>query len=335
MLTHRIFQTVETHTVGQSTRIVTGGIPYIPGNSMYEKMLYMKENFDWIRTLLTCEPRGSKHCAAALLTSPCTPETDIGVLYFEPLGWLPMCGHDTIGVGTMLVETGMVNAAEPFTYIKLDTAAGVVPLKIKVENGKARAVSFTNVPAFVCAEDVIVPTKEYGEIVVNISYGGNFYAIVSASDVNLDILPENYNALIKAADKIKPYIREKIKVEHPQNSSINTITHIQFTGPPRSSGAYSQNAVVCTPGGIDRSPCGTGTSARCALLYKKGEIALNEPFIHESIIGSTFSCMAVEETTVGNYSAIIPEVTGSANIMGMTTQFLDPDDPFPEGFLLG
>lgn len=331
----RIFLTIDTHTVGQGTRHVVGGIPVIPGNTMSEKMLYMKTKQDWIRTLISGEPRGSKISACTILTAPCTPGTDIGVLYFEPLGWLPMCGHDTIGVGTLLVETGMVEVHEPVTHINLDTPAGVIKLKVMVEDGKAKSVSFRNAPAFVIAHKKTVRTKEYGDIIVDVAYGGNFYAIIPASYTGLDICPENYDRLIAAADTIKPYVNEQISVRHPEKPFIDKVTHIEFVGPPKTPGGYSQNCVVCTPGGIDRSPCGTGTSARCALLYRDGEIGLNQSFIHESIIGSVFSCQAVEETTVGGIPAIVPEVTGAGYLMGMSTYMLDPDDPFQQGFILG
>lgn len=331
----RTLQTVDTHTVGAPTRHVVGGIPAVPGGTMMEKMLYMKEHHDWIRRFVTFEPRGSRVAAATLLTTPCTPGTDVGVLYFEPNGWLPMCGHDTIGMGTLLVETGMIKVEEPYTYAKLDTPAGVVSLKIHVVNGKAVEVSFTNAPAFVALEDGIVRTKEYGDIRFSVSYGGNFYAIIPVSAVDLDICPENYHALIAAGDIIKPYINEQFTVVHPENENIRGVSHIEFTGPAKSPDAHSQNAVVCTPGGIDRSPCGTGTCARSALLFQKGEIKLGEPFIHESIIGSRYSCQVVDTATVGSLPAVIPEVTGKSYIMGMSTLMLDPDDPFAEGFLLG
>lgn len=331
----KVFQTIDTHTEGQMTRHVVGGMPYVPGSTMEEKMLYMQEHEDWFRTFMTCEPRGAKHWAATLITAPCTPGTDVGVLYYEPLGWLPMCGHDTIGVGAVLVETGMVRVEEPYTYARLDTPAGVVRLKIRVEDGKAKEVSFTNAPAFVLIEDAEIETREYGKVIVNVCYGGNFYAIISAASVGLDICPENYYRLIEAGNILKAYINEQLKVVHPEKPFIHGVSHVQFTGPPKNPKAYSQNAVICTPGGIDRSPCGTGTSARCALLYKKGEIGLNTPFYHESIVGAMFKCQAVEEADIGGIKGIVPEVTGRAYIMSMSTVLLDPEDPFSKGFLLG
>lgn len=335
MISRKVYQTIDTHTEGQMTRHVVGGMPYIPGNTMSEKMLYMQGHEDWFRTFMTCEPRGAKHWAATLLTAPCTPGTDVGVLYYEPLGWLPMCGHDTIGVGTVLVETGMVKVTEPYTYANLDTPAGVIRLEIHVEDGKAKETSFVNAPAFVLLEDAVIDTAEYGQVTLSVCFGGNFYAIVPAKSVHLDICPENYYALIHAGDILKKYINEQLDVVHPEKDFIKGVSHVQFTGPPKNPKAYSQNAVICSPGGIDRSPCGTGTSARCALLYRKGEIGLGEPFYHESIVGAMFRCEAMEETKVGTLSGIIPKVTGRAYIMSMSTVLLDPEDPFTNGFLLG
>lgn len=335
MISKKVFQTIDTHTEGQMTRHVVGGMPYIPGKTMTEKMLYMKEKQDWFRTFMTCEPRGAKHWAATLLTAPCTPGTDVGVLYYEPLGWLPMCGHDTIGVGTVLIETGMIPPEEPYTYAKLDTPAGVIELKIRVENGHAKEVSFINAPAFVLYEDAKIQTKEHGTLHVSICYGGNFYGILPAASVHLEICPENYYELIRAGDLVKKYINEQLEIYHPELEFLTYCDHIEFTGPPKNPKAYSQNAVICTPGGIDRSPCGTGTSARCALLFQQKKIQLNEAFGHESIVGAMFQAKAVRETMVGNFPAIIPEVTGRAYIMSMSTVLLDPEDPFVKGFLLG
>lgn len=284
---------------------------------------------------MTCEPRGAKHWAATILTEPCTPGTDIGVLYYEPLGWLPMCGHDTIGVGTVLVEAGMVQVTEPYTYAKLDTPAGVISLKIRVDKGRAKEVSFVNAPAFVLMEDAAVQTEEYGMVRMDICYGGNFYAIIPSESVGLDICPERYYELIRAADIIKSYINQQLNIRHPEKDFIKGVSHVQFTGPPKNPKAYSQNAVICSPGGIDRSPCGTGTSARCALLYKKGCIELGQTFYHESIMGALFGCRAVGETAIGDITAIYPEVTGRAYVMSMSTVILDEEDPFPKGFLLG
>lgn len=329
-----MFQTIDTHTVGQPTRTLVSGLPPIPGKTMEEKLLYMKDKCDWVRTLLMCEPRGSNIMSGAILTEPCTPGTDIGVLYMEVGGWMPMCGHDTIGVGTALVESGLVEVTEPYTYVKLDTAAGVVSLKIKVKDNVAESVTFVNAPAFMLLEGAKVETPEYGTVSIDMCYGGNFYAIVPATAVGLDLKPENYSKLIAAGIKMRKYINEQLQIQHPEKPFINQCTHIEFIGEPDNPKADYKNAVIFPPGDIDRSPCGTGTSARCAQLVRQGKLKMEQMFVNESFIGSLFSCRAVGETTIGGIPAIIPEVTGSAYLMGKSTFFLDPTDPFPEGFQL-
>lgn len=335
MRVKRILQTIDTHTVGEATRTVVSGLSPIPGNTMDDKLLYMKEHGDWVRTLLMCEPRGSNVMSGAILTEPCTPGTDVGVLYMEVGGWMPMCGHNTIGVGTMLVETGRIPVTEPYTHVKLDTAAGVITLRIEVENCVAKSVSFTNAPAFVMLENGLVVTKEFGTVFVDICYGGNFYGIIDAESVDLKLDSGHYREIIEVGNLLKAYINEQFPVCHPEKSYINKTTHIEFVSPSPTPGVFNRNAVVFPPGEIDRSPCGTGTSARCAQLYRKGLIAVNETFIHESIIGSLFQCKAIEETSVSGIQAVVPQVTGSAYLMGMCTFFVDPDDPFPNGFQLG
>ncbi len=250
-------------------------------------------------------------------------------------GWMPLCGHDTIGVGTALVETGLVEVTEPYTYVKLDTAAGVVSLKIEVKDAVAKSVTFRNAPAFMLVENGKINTKEYGEIPVDICYGGNFYAIIPAEYIGgLSLDPSNYRELIRIGNLLKDYINEQLPVVHPEKPYLNKTTHIEFIAPSDTPGVYNRDAVVFPPGELDRSPCGTGTSARCAQLVRQGKIGLNESFTHESFIGSLFKCQAVEETEVAGIPAIIPEVTGTAYLMGMSTFFVDPDDPFPNGFQL-
>jgi len=329
------FHTIDTHTEGEPTRTVVGGIPVVPGNTMKEKMVYMMEQQDWIRKVLTYEPRGNDVMSGTILTPPCDPAADIGVLYFEVGGWMPMCGHDTIGVSTALVEAGLVEVTEPYTYITLDTAAGLVRVKVEVKDNVAKRVTFTNAPAFVMARDVEVETAEYGKVHMDIAYGGNVYAILPAASVGLEIAPENSKVIIDAGNLLKRYINEQVKICHPEMPFINKVTHVEFSGPPKSAAATVQNAVVIPPGAIDRSPCGTGTSAKMALLAAKGQLKEGESFVHESIIGSLFYCRIVGESEVGGIPAIIPEVTGSAYVTGIHTFFIDPEDPFPEGFQLG
>ncbi len=329
-----MFSTVDTHTAGEPTRTIIGGMPYIPGKTISEKMLYLKENADWIRQILMYEPRGNEVMSGVVLTQPCTPGADIGVIYIEVGGYLPMCGHDTIGVATMLVETGIIEPVEPYTYITLDTPAGIVKVKVKVENNVAKEVTFKNVPVFVFAQDVEVDIPEIGKIKIDISYGGNYYAIVKAKDVGITVKPENAKKIVELGNMIKDEINSQVDVYHPDKPYINEVTHVEFSDEPTQPEATVKNAVVIPPGAIDRSPCGTGTSAKMASLHAKGKLAIGEKFVHESIISTMFKCKILETTNVGDFDAIVPEVTGSAYVTGINTFVIDPEDPIKKGFQL-
>ncbi|MBU3875707.1 proline racemase family protein [Faecalicatena sp. AGMB00832] len=330
----KTFHTIDTHTSGEPTRNVLGGIPYIKGNTMLEKLQYMMTEGDWVRQLLTYEPRGNDVMSGTIITAPCSPEADIGVLYFEVGGWMPMCGHDTIGVGTALVESGMIEVTEPFTYVTLDTAAGLVKLKIEVVEGEARSVSFLNAPAFVMAENVTVNTDEYGPVTLDIAYGGNIYAILPAASVGLTLNPKNSAKIIQTGNLLKDEINTQIQVMHPEIPFANHVTHVEFYENSQTQKNLIRNAVVIPPGAIDRSPCGTGTSAKLSVLAKKGLIQKGESFIHESIIGGRFECTYVDDALVGSLPAVIPEVKGRAFITGIHTFMLDPEDIFPAGYQL-
>lgn len=329
-----MIRTIETHTLGQPTRNVMSGFPIIPGKTMAEKFVYMKENAEWFRKLLCYEPRGSDIMSATIITEPCTPGTDLGVLYFESSGWMPMCGHDTIGLSVALIESGQVNVTEPYTTINLDTAAGIVEVKAKVNSGVVEEVSFLNAPAMVLKENISVITKKFGELNLDIAWGGNVYAILSAEDVGITIEPKNCDEMINIARSIAIDINDQVEIKHPELPFVDSVTHIEFSGPPKSDHADIQNCVVALPKVIDRSPCGTGTSAKAAVLFAQDKIKVGESFIHESVIGSTFKCEVVEETVIGGIPAIRPKITGNACIIGFATWILDPKDPFPEGFVL-
>lgn len=334
MKARKLFKTIETHTLGQPTRNVVSGFINIPGKTMAEKYTYMEKHEDWFRKLLSYEPRGSDIMSGTLVTEPCTPGTDIGVLYFESSGWMPMCGHDTMGVSVALIETGMVEVTEPITVIKLDTAAGVVTVEAKVEDGVVNEVSFLNAPALVLNRNVEVNTRDFGKLTLDIAWGGNVYAILPVEKVGLTIEPQNCDKLIKIAQSIAKDINEQVEIKHPELSFVNRVTHVEFSGPPKNKEADIQNCVVALPKVVDRSPCGTGTSAKAALLFDEDKLKVGESFVHESVIGSLFKCEIVEETTVGGITAIRPKITGNACIIGFATWILDPKDPFPEGFVL-
>lgn len=334
MKARKMFHTVETHTLGQPTRNVISGFRHIPGKTMAEKFTYMKENEDWFRKVLCFEPRGSEIMSGTLITEPCTPGTDVGVLYFEASGWLPMCGHDTMGVSVALIESGLVEVKEPLTTIKLDTAAGVVTVEAKVEDGVVKEVSFINAPALVLKRNVTVNTEKFGPLTLDISWGGNVYAILPAEAAGLSISPENCGSLILAAQSIAEDINNQVEIRHPELPFVDRVTHVEFSGPAKSPEAHIQNCVVALPKVVDRSPCGTGTSAKAALLFDEGKLKTGGSFVHESVIGSLFKCEIVGETTVGGIPAIIPKVTGNACVIGFAQWILDPKDPFPEGFVL-
>ena len=330
----RVFTSIDTHTSGQPTRTITGGIPFIPGKTIVEKMLYLKKNMDWIRTALMFEPRGHAIMSGAILTEPTAPDADIGVIFIETTGYLPMCGHDTIGLCTALVETGMVQVKEPMTTIVMDTPAGLTRVGVEVKNGKAKGVTFKNIPSFVMATDVDVKVAGIGTITMDVAYGGNVYAILAAEAVDLDIRPENAGKVVELGRKIKQAVNDQVPIQHPEKAFINECTHVEFYGPPKNPAAHVQNTVFFAESGIDRSPCGTGTSAKLAVLHKKGQLKLNQEFVHESIIGGIFRARIVETTMVGSLPAVVPEVSGTAKIMGMNQLFIDPDDSLKHGFLL-
>jgi len=331
----RLISTIDTHTEGEPTRTIIGGIPNISGDTIAAKMLYLKENEDSLRTMLMYEPRGNEVMSGAILTQPCDPQADMGVIYIEVGGYLPMCGHDTIGCCTAMVEAGLVPVHEPVTKITLDTPAGLVVASVAVEDLVAKSVTFRNIPAFLYKADVTVDVPSYGRVTMDIAYGGNFYALVEAEKLGLVISPERAGELIRAGIAVRDAVNAQLDVRHPEKPFITGVTHVEFFGPPTHPQAQAKNAVIIPPGSIDRSPCGTGTSAKVATLYTKGRLNLGEEFVHESIIGTTFKARVVETTTVGNLPAVIPEITGRAYVTGLHQFVVDPDDPLKQGFLLG
>jgi len=331
----RLISTIDTHTEGEPTRTVIGGIPRIPGKTMGEKMVYFRDNLDALRRTLMFEPRGHGVMSGAILTEPCDPRADVGVIYIETGGYLPMCGHDTIGCCTALVEAGMVPVREGITDIRLDTPAGLVTAQVLVKDGAAREVTFRNIPSFLYMRDARVRLPGGRDVTMDIAYGGNFFGILDARQVGLEIRPERAGDIIRIANMIREATYEQIRVVHPENPIIDRMTHVEFYGEPTQPGADVRNAVVFPPGQIDRSPCGTGTSARLAALHARGELAVGQEFVHESILGNVFRARIVEETLVGGLKAVVPEVTGSAWVTGINSWVIDPDDPLKNGFLLG
>ncbi|GAA1322441.1 proline racemase family protein [Streptomyces sanglieri] len=333
MQTRHIFHAVDSHTEGMPTRVITGGIGTIPGATMAERRIYFQQHRDAVRTLLMYEPRGHASMSGAILQPPTRPDADYGVLFIEVSGYLPMCGHGTIGVATVLVETGMVEVTEPVTTVRLDTPAGLVSVDVQVKDGAATGVTLTNVPAFSVALDRTVDVPGYGTLRYDLAYGGNFYAMVQLSDLGLPFDRARKDDILAAGLALMDAVNATERPAHPEDPDIHGLKHVQFVA-PGSDARHSRHAMAIHPGWFDRSPCGTGTSARMAQLHARGELPLDTDFVNESFIGTSFTGRLVQETTVGGLPAVVPTVTGRAWITGTAQFFLNPSDPFPEGFLL-
>ena len=328
----KLFTVIDAHTVGNPERVVISNLPPIPGDTMMQKGIYLRDHMDYLRTILTHEPRGHANMYAALVIPPANPEADYGILYLEPGGYATMCGHGTIAICTVLVEMGLVEAKEPVTVIKLDTPAGLVEARVAVSDGSVDSVTILNVPSFLYKPDVTVDVPGLGKVIVDIAYGGNFYAILPAAQVGLKVSTENFRELIDYGTRIWDAVNEQIEIQHPLEPKINCVNYVEFYGPPEHPDAHVKNSVVVPPSGMDRSPCGTGTSAKMATLFARNELGLNEEFVHESIIGTLFYGNLIEQTTVGEFTAVVPTIRGSAYIMGINQLVIDPRDPFPNGF---
>ncbi|MGE5626781.1 MAG: proline racemase [Solirubrobacterales bacterium] len=325
---------IDSHTMGEPTRIVVGGVPKIPGKTMPEKKAFLEEHLDYVRTAIMLEPRGHNDMFGSIVTQPTMDEADIGIIFMDGGGYLNMCGHGSIGAATVAVETGMVPVTEPVTELTLEAPAGLVKAKVKVENGKAREVSIVNVPAFLYKRDVEVDVPGIGKVTMDISFGGSFFAIVKSESLGLDICAANAQKLIQVGMDIIKAVNEQVEIQHPTLPHIKTVDLAEIYGPAKSPDATLQNAVVFGQGQLDRSPCGTGTSAKLATLYAKGLLKMNEDFIYESILQTKFKGRVIGETKVGDFDAIIPEISGSAFITGHNQFFIDPEDPVKHGFIL-
>jgi proline racemase len=329
----RYFAAVDSHTEGMPTRVITGGVGPIPGATMLERKLHFESELDDLRLLLMREPRGHGAMSGAILQPALRDGADWGVLFIEVSGCLPMCGHGTIGVATVLVETGMVAVSEPETVVRLDTPAGLVEARVAVEAGRARSVTLRNVPSFLHARDATVDVPSLGSLRYDMAFGGNFYALVPAADAQVEVDPSQSQLLIDRGAEIMAAINASARPVHPEDARIAGCRHVVFHAPGRD-GADARAATSIHPGWLDRSPCGTGTSARLAQLHARGELAVGDSFVNESVIGTRFTGRVVQETTVAGRPAIVPEITGRAWITAMGQYLLDAEDPFPAGFSL-
>jgi proline racemase len=333
MRSRRVFHAVDSHTEGMPTRVVVGGVGAIPGETMFDRRRYFMANLDGIRKALMYEPRGHAAMSGAILQPPSRPDADWGVVFIEVSGCLPMCGHGTIGVATVLVETGMVEVTEPVTRVRLDTPAGLVVAQVTVRDGAATGVSIVNVPAFALALDQAVTVDGVGKVTYDMAYGGNFYAILDLEQVGIPFDRAHKDRILTAGLSIMAAINEQSRPAHPANPEISGCHHVQFLG-PGSTARHSRHAMAIYPGWFDRSPCGTGTSARLAQLHARGQLGVGEEFINESFIGSRFTGKILEETAVEGLPAVVPQITGRAWVTGTAQYMIDPADPFPEGFQL-
>jgi len=338
---------VDAHACGEPGRVIVGGVLDVPGATMFEKMVYLREHRDDLRKRMLREPRGYPAANCNVILPPTHPEADAGFVIMEQVEYPPMSGSNTICVTTVLIETGMVTVSEPITELTLETPAGLVRVHAEVEAGKVRRVTFRNVPAFAVHLDTPVEVPELGTVSVDVAWGGMFYVIAEAAPLGLELTASEGREIARVGEMIKAATREQLPVRHPENPEIDGPTIAELWGPPTRADAWRRNAVVvstgafdwCRPatwtGAIDRSPCGTGTCAAMAVLHAKGELALEEEFVHEGVLGTVFTGRLVEETSVGDYRAVVPLLSGQAWITGFATYVLDAQDPFPEGFTVG
>jgi len=327
---------VGCHAEGEVGRVITGGVLPPPGATLMAQKLHLEREADALRKFLLYEPRGGAFVHANLVVPAVSPQAAAGFIIMEPTDYPPMSGSNCICVATVLLETGMVPMQEPETRLVLETPGGLVPIVARCRDGKCVSVQLENVPCYAAALDVPVEVPGMGTLRIDVSYGGAFFAIVDARALGFAITPDEARDLVVAGERIKAAAVEQFPVRHRETSDIHTITFTQFAAPVEVvEGVKSAaNTVVISPGKLDRSPCGTGTSARLAVMHARGQLATGERFVSRSVIGSRFDAAVVRTTTVGGEPAIVPSIEGRAWITGLHTYGLDPSDPFPQGYTL-
>ena len=339
MKLNKMISVIDTHTAGEAARLVTAGVPKIPGKDIVEKKQYLIDNLDDLRKSVMFEPRGHQDMFGAFLLPPTKEEADFALIFMDTGGYLNMCGHNTIAAVTAAVETGMVDVEEGATEkeVVVETPAGLIyaTAKLKDNGAKVKEVSFKNVESFLYKRDLELDVEGVGHIKFDISFGGSFFCILSADQLGLEVKPENASKLKEAGLKIRDAVNANIEIQHPTLEHIKTVDLVEIYDKPSHPEATYKNVVVFGDGNIDRSPCGTGTSAKLATLYAKGELKPGEPFVYESILGTLFKGRIVEERKLADFDAIIPEITGSGYILGFSNYVYDPDDALTYGFLLG
>ena len=339
MRSSRVIHAVDSHTEGMPTRVIIGGVGVFPGASMAERRQWFIDNNDDLRRLLMCEPRGHASMSGSILQPPTRPDADFGVLFIEVSGLLPMCGHGAMGTATLLVEPGWAVFIPPFTTIRHPTPAGLIVAEVAVRDGHAKSVTIRNVPSFSLALDQVVQVDGFGTVRCDIAFGGNFYAIVDLDDLGVPFERSAKQRLIDAGLAIMAAVNGQVRPTYPGRADISGCHHVYLKA-PGSTARHSRHAMVIHPGWFDRSPCGTGTSARMAQLHARGELDLHTDFVNESIIGSIFLGRLVARVELpaadggAAIAAVVPTITGRAWITGTAQYLLDPTDPFPAGFML-
>jgi 4-hydroxyproline epimerase len=325
------FTCIDAHTCGNPVRVVAGGGPFLDGASMAERRAHFLRDFDWIRTGLMFEPRGHDMMSGSILYPPCDPANDVGILFIETSGCLPMCGHGTIGTVTVMIEEGLVRPRTP-GHLRLETPAGLVEARYTMEGTKVASVRITNVASFLLHRDLKVEHPELGDLTIDVAYGGNFYAIVDPQTTFPGLEHFNADRLVALGRQLRAAVNAAVDCVHPERPAIRGCSHVLWTGKPTHPEAHAKNAVLYGEKAIDRSPCGTGTSARMAQWAARGRLKVGDPFHHESIIGSLFKGRVEAAAKVGELDAIIPSIEGWARVTGYNTIFLDEADPFVRGF---
>ena len=328
-----VFKAIDTHTVGEFTRIIFSGFPELEGNSMMERKNFLAKNHDKYRQALMFEPRGHHDMFGAYICEPCDPAADFGVIFMDTGEYLNMCGHGTIGSVTALIEAGLVEAKEPFTEVVLEAPAGLIRTKAEVKDGKVLNVTLTNVPAFLYKEN-LKTTIDGKEITYDIAFGGSFFALCDAQQIGLNVEPKNIPALTDFGMKLVEQANAEQEIKHPE-LAITTVDLAELYCPTDTPGCDYRNVVIFGDRMADRSPCGTGTSAKLATLHKRGKIGIGDTFVYESFIGSQFKGVIKETTTVGEFDAVVPMITGSAYVLSEATYVIDADDPLKYGFVVG
>ena len=338
---------VDAHACGEPGRVITGGVSDVPGATMFEKMQYLEQHADGLRKRMLREPRGYPAMNCNVILPPTSPEADAGFVIMEQTEYPAMSGSNTICVTTVLIETGMVPVQEPVTELTLEAPAGLIPVRADVSNGKVTNVTFENVPAFAAHLDATVVVPTLGPVQVDVGWGGMFYVIADADALGVQLVPEEGREIARLGEMIRAAAVEQLPVVHPENPDIHGISISQISGPATHPDAHLKNAVVVSTGtgewdkphtwggALDRSPCGTGTCAKMAVLHAKGQLGLNEDFCHESVLGTLFTGRLIRKAKVGDYDAVVPTLSGRAWITGYADYVIDAEDPFPEGFTVG